>query len=85
MVSLWQLLRVKHYRWPLYIALVIGGTTTWGEFDIATAYSVNIELHGNGKEVLTKTDASTINSVVIQGSAMLSTLITILTIDLWES
>ncbi len=82
MVSLWQLFRVKHYRWPLYITLVIAGTLTWGEFDIATAYSVNIELQGNGKEILTEAAASTINSVIIQGSAVLSTLVTILSIDL---
>ncbi len=82
MVSLWQLLRVKHYRWPLYIALVIAGTLTWGEFDIATNYSVAIELQGNGKEILTKAGASSINSVIIQGSSVLSVLLTILTIDL---
>ncbi len=81
MISLATLLRVKHYRWPLYIALVLAGTTTWGEIDIAMNNAVDIEMAGNGKAAITHGQADTLNAIFIQGSTIVSTVITILCID----
>ncbi len=81
MIGLGTLLRVKHYRWPLYIALVLAGTTTWGEIDIANNNAVNVEMAGNGKAAITRNQADTLNAIFIQGSTIVTTIITILFID----
>ncbi len=62
------------------MALVIQGTTVWGEVDIAENYSVNIVFSG-AFAYFTIHHINLINGAIIQTSGILSNIVTVLLID----